>query len=65
MAEVNDVVNESNVHLDFQAIQATSEPDLADYFKYLLKASNELYPLSTQEGAMKLYQYMIESAALA
>ena len=47
MAEVNDVVNESNVHLDFQAIQATSKPDLADYFKYLLKASNELYPLST------------------
>ena len=64
MAEVNEVVNESNVHLYFQGIQTTSELDLVDYFKYLLKASNELYPPSTWEGAMKLYQYMTESAAL-
>ena len=28
MAEVNEVVNESNVHLQFRSIQTTSEPDL-------------------------------------
>ena len=64
MEEVTEVVNESNVHLDFQAIQTTSEPDLVDYFKYLVQANNGLYPPTTWEGAKKLYQYMIESAAL-
>ena len=64
MEEVTKVVNESTVHLDFQGIQTTSEPDLVDYFKYLVRASNELYPLTTWEGAKKLYQYMIECVAL-
>ena len=64
MEEVTEVVNESNVHLDFQAIQTTSEPDLVDYFKYLVQASNEFCPPATWKGAKKLYQYMIEAAAL-
>ena len=42
MAEVNEVVNESNVHLDIQGIQTISEPDLVNYFNYLAQASNEL-----------------------
>ena len=33
MAEVNEVANESNLRLDFQGIQTTSEPDLVNYFK--------------------------------
>ena len=33
MAEVNEVANESNLCLDFQGIQTTSEPDLVNYFK--------------------------------
>ena len=61
--KVNEVVNESNVHLDFQGIQRTSEPDLVHYFKYLLEANNELHPPTTWEGAQKLYQYITESAA--
>ena len=64
MEEVTEVVNESNMHLDFQSIQTTSEPDLVDYFKYLVQASNELYPPTSWEEVKKLYQYMIESAAL-
>ena len=52
MEEVNEIVNESNVHLD---IQTNSESYLVNYFKYLVQASNEL---------QKLYQYIIESAAL-
>ena len=40
MAELNEVVNESNVHLNFQGIQITSEPDLVNYCKYLVQASN-------------------------
>ena len=54
MAEVNGVVNESNVHPDFKGIQTTSEPDLANYFKYLVEGNNELYPPTTWEGAKKL-----------
>ena len=51
MAEVNEIANESNVHLDFQGIQTTSEPGLVNYFKYLVQASNELHPPTTWEGA--------------
>ena len=58
MAEVNEVANESNVHLDFQGIQTTN------YFKYLVQASNELYQPTTWEGAKILYKYILESAAL-
>ena len=47
MAEVNEVANESNVHLDFQGIQTTSEPDFVNYFKYLVQVSNELHPPTT------------------
>ena len=64
MAEVNEVANESNVHLDFQSIQTTSEPDLVNYFKYLVQASNKFYAATTWEGTKILYQYVIESAAL-
>ena len=32
MAELNEAANESNVHLDFQGIQTTSEPDLVIFF---------------------------------
>ena len=64
MAEINEVVNESNVHLDFQGIQTTSKPDLVNYFKYLVEGNNELYLPMTWDGAKKLYQYIIESAAL-
>ena len=42
MAELNEVENESNVHLDIQGIQTTSEPYLVNYFNYLAQASNEL-----------------------
>ena len=63
-AEVNEAVNESNVNLDFQGIQATSKPDLVNYFQYLVQASIELYPPTTREGAKILYEYIIESAAL-
>ena len=63
-AEVNEVVNESNVNLDFQGIQATSEPDLVNYFQYLVQASIELYPPTTREGSKIVYEYIIESAAL-
>ena len=44
------VLNESNVHLDFQGIQTTNEPDLANFFNYLAHASNELYPPKAWEG---------------
>ena len=64
MAEVNEAANESNVHLDFQSIQTTSEPDLVNYFKYLVQASNKFYAPTTWEGTKILYQYIIESAAL-
>ena len=64
MAEVNEAVNESNAYLDFQGIQTTTEPDLVNYFKYLIQASNELYPPTTWKGAKNLYQYNIESPAL-
>ena len=64
MAEVNEVANESNVHFDFQSIQTTSEPDLVNYFKYLVQASNKFYAATTWEGTKILYQYIIESAAL-
>ena len=47
MEEVTEVVNENNVHLNFQGIHTTNEPDLVDYFKYLVQASNELYPPTT------------------
>ena len=47
VAEVNEVVNEKNMHLDFQGIQTTSEPDLVNNFNYLVHASNELYPPTT------------------
>ena len=59
MAEVNEVANESNVHVDFQGIQTTSEPDLGNYFKYLVQASNELYQPTTWEGAKILYKYIL------
>ena len=59
-----EVLNESNVHLDFQGIQTTNEPDLANFFNYLVHASNELYPPMAWEGAKKFYQCIIESAAL-
>ena len=55
--------SECKVHLDFQGIQITSEPDLVNYFKYLVEGNNELYPPTTWEGAKKLYQYIIKSAA--
>ena len=55
MAEVNEAVNESNVHLDFQGIQTTSEPDLVNYFKYRAQAINELFQPTTREGVKKLY----------
>ena len=55
MAEVNKVANESNVHLDFQGVQTTSKPDLVNYFKYLVQASNELYPPTTWEGEKILH----------
>ena len=45
-------------------VQATNEPDLVNYFKYLVEGNNELYPPTTWEGAKKLYQYIIEFAAL-
>ena len=64
MAEINEVVNESNVHLDFQGIQTTTKPDLVNYFKYFVEGNNELYLPMTWDGAKKLYQYIIESAAL-
>ena len=32
MAELNEAANESNMHLDFQGIQTTSEPDLVIFF---------------------------------
>ena len=41
MAEVNEVANESDAYFDFQGNQTTSEPDLVNYFKYLVQASNE------------------------
>ena len=47
MAELNEAANESNVHLDFQGIQTTSEPDFVNYFKYLVQVSNELHPPTT------------------
>ena len=55
VAEVNEVANESIVPLDFQGIQTTSEPDLVNYFKHLVQASNELYPPIAWEGAKILY----------
>ena len=64
MAEVNEAANESNVHLDFQSIQTTSEPDLVNYFKYLVQASNKFYAATTSEGTKILHQCVIESAAL-
>ena len=64
MAEVNEAANESNVHLDFQSIQTTSEPDLVNYFKYLVQASNKFYAATTWEGTKILHQCVIESAAL-
>ena len=64
IAEINEVVNESNVHLDFQGIQTTKKPDLVNYFKYLVEGNNELYLPMTWDGAKKFYQYIIESAAL-
>ena len=64
MAEINEVVKESNVHLDLQGILTTSKPDLVNYFKYLVEGNNELYPPTTWDGAKKLYQYIIESEAL-
>ena len=64
MAEVNEVVNESNVYLDFHGIQTTIEPDLVNYFKYLVEGSNESYPTMTLRGVIKLYQYIIEFSAL-
>ena len=64
VAEVNEVVNESNAHLDFQGIQTTSEPDLVNYSKYLVQASNELFPLPTWEAVKILYQCFIEYAVL-
>ena len=51
MEEVNKVVNETKVHLDFHGIQTASEPDLVDYFKYLVQASNELYPPTSWKRA--------------
>ena len=62
--EINEVVNESNVHLDFQGIQTTTKPDLVNYFKYFVEGNNELYLPMTWDGAKKFYQYIIESAAL-
>ena len=53
MAEINEVVKESNVHLDPQGIQTTSKPDLVNYFKYLVEGNNELYPPTTWDGAKK------------
>ena len=55
MAEVNEVANKSNVPLDFQGIQTTSEPDLVNYFKHLVQASNKLYPPIAWEGVKILY----------
>ena len=37
---------------------------LVNYFKYLVQASNKLYPPTTWKGAKILYQYIIEYAAL-
>ena len=36
------------MHLDIQGIQTTSEPDLVNYFNYLVQASNELYHTHTR-----------------
>ena len=54
MAKVNKVVIESNEHLDFQGIQTTIEPGFVNYFNYIVKTRNELYPPTTWEGAKKL-----------
>ena len=50
--------------LIFRVLDTTSEPDFVDYFSYLVKVNGELHPTTTWEGAKKLYQYIIESAAL-
>ena len=52
--KVNKVVIESNEHLDFQGIQTTIEPGFVNYFNYIVKTRNELYPPTTWEGAKKL-----------
>ena len=40
MAVVNEVVNESTRHLDFLSIQTAIEPDLVNYFNYLVQVMN-------------------------
>ena len=48
MAEIKEIANESNAHLDFQGIQTPSEPELENYFE---QGNNELYPPVTWDRA--------------
>ena len=62
MAEVNEILNDTNVYLDSQNIQKTSEPDLEGYFRYVVRTSNTFYPPATWEKAKQMYECIIESA---
>ena len=55
VSEVNDVANESTVHLGFHGIHTTSELDLVNDLKYLIQASHELYQPTTWEGVKIWY----------